>query len=50
MIGMLMLFNVDESTAVTATLLVRLATLWYGVALGALTWTLTTQKLSHMNT
>jgi uncharacterized protein (TIRG00374 family) len=37
--GMLtLLVGVDASTASVATLLIRLATLWFGVSLGVITW------------
>jgi len=44
MIAMLIFFGANDSTAVTATLLIRLATLWYGVGLGAIAWFLSTRK------
>ena len=36
MIGLLSLYGLPEATAVTATLICRLATLWFAVALGAI--------------
>jgi len=41
MIGMLIVFGVPNGIAVTATILVRLVTLWYGVVLSIICWTLT---------
>ena len=35
MIGLLMMYGFPESAAVTATLICRLATLWFAVGLGA---------------
>lgn len=46
MIGMLtVLFGANRETAVTATVLVRIATLWYGVALGGICWGISWNQL-----
>lgn len=38
MIGMLLYFGAERNVAVSATVIVRLVTLWYGVLLGAICW------------
>lgn len=44
--GMLALLgNIDASTAAAATLLIRLATLWFGVLLGLLVWAMNPQLI-----
>jgi uncharacterized membrane protein YbhN (UPF0104 family) len=48
MIAMLIYFGAPRETAVTATILVRLITLWYGVALGGLCWGLSWKRLKSL--
>jgi len=45
MIAMLLFFGTSRPVAVTATLIVRVVTLWYGVALGAFCWRLSLRRL-----
>jgi uncharacterized protein (TIRG00374 family) len=48
MIAMLIYFGAPRETAVTATIIVRLVTLWYGVALGGICWGLSWRRLKSV--
>lgn len=45
MIAMLLFFGTSRSVAVTATLIVRVVTLWYGVGIGAVCWRWSLRRL-----
>ncbi len=47
MVALLMLNNVAQSQAVAATVLIRLATLWFAVALGAIALSMSDRRKSH---
>ncbi len=45
MVAMLLFFGTSRSVAVTATLIVRVVTLWYGVGIGAVCWRWSIRRL-----
>jgi uncharacterized protein (TIRG00374 family) len=47
MVALLMLNNVAQSQAVAATVLIRLATLWFAVALGVIALSMAERRESH---
>lgn len=48
MIGMLIYFDTTRQVAVASTVLIRLLTLWLGVAVGAICWIWTWKKLENL--
>jgi uncharacterized membrane protein YbhN (UPF0104 family) len=49
MVGLLILNNVAQPQAVAATVLIRLATLWFAVALGIFALSLPERKPGHQS-